>query len=100
MYIAHALWLSIRRLNEGITTYLERKIVGKLHGEQERHLHAMGTVKEAHSNEETMSLFASLLCRWLESLERCSKYLMYNVMHVTYCQVCVCDSCYCVILAF
>lgn len=86
----NALCLSIRRLNEGITTYLERKIVGKLHGEQERHLHAMGTVKEAHSNEETMSLFASLLCRWLESLERCSKYLMYNVMHVTYCQVCVC----------
>lgn len=30
------------RLNEGITTYLERKIVARLHGEQERHLHAMG----------------------------------------------------------
>ena len=42
--IAHALWFTIHRLNEGITTYLERKIVGKLHGEQERHLHAMGTV--------------------------------------------------------
>ena len=25
-------------LNEGFTTYLERKIVAKLHGEQERHL--------------------------------------------------------------
>ena len=30
------------RLNEGITTYLERKIIGKLHGEKERHLHAIG----------------------------------------------------------
>lgn len=36
------------RLNEGITTYLERKIVGKLHGEQERHLHAMGKGESQH----------------------------------------------------
>ena len=26
-------------LNEGFTTYLERKIISKLYGEQERHLH-------------------------------------------------------------
>lgn len=90
VYIAHALWFSIHRLNEGITTYLERKIVGKLHGEQERHLHAMGTVKEAHSNWKEQCHCLLLSCRWLESLERCSKYLMYNVMHVTYCQLCVC----------
>jgi len=37
------------RLNEGITTYLERKIVGKLHGEQERHLHAMGKGEGQHA---------------------------------------------------
>ena len=30
------------RLNEGFTTYLERRIVAKLAGEQERHLHAIG----------------------------------------------------------
>jgi aminopeptidase N len=29
------------RLNEGITTYLERKIIAKLYGEKERHLHAI-----------------------------------------------------------
>ena len=30
------------RLNEGWTTFLERKIIARLYGEQERHLRAIG----------------------------------------------------------
>lgn len=57
-------------MNEGFTTYLERKIVAKLHGEQERHLRCISELASKICAIVCTYLLVSFFCRWMEEFTR------------------------------
>ena len=72
-------------LNEGFTTYLERKIVAKLHGEQERHLRYISEscvqnlliiVQDLYN-----AAYGRIYCRWMEEFARNSKLFLFCSVH-------------------
>ncbi len=57
------------RLNEGWTTFLERKIIARLYGEQERHLRAIGKPVEPPTlYSSPFASFSQEVSRLLEKL--------------------------------
>ena len=72
-------------LNEGFTTYLERKIVAKLHGEQERHLRYISESCVQNLLIIIQDLYNATLgriyCRWMEEFARNSKLFLFCSVH-------------------
>ena len=52
-----------------MTTFLERRIIGMIHGEKERHLQAMGEWR--CNSQRICPVDNSSLFRWLEGSEGC-----------------------------
>ncbi len=70
------------RLNEGFTTYLERKIVAKLHSEKERHLCYISEYDDTACSDHHLTTCTLLLYRWLEGSQRCGEYIIILIEHM------------------